>query len=600
MTTENEKTKQPLNPDDLSQFIANARSSFQSYRQSAASAAGNVYLLWRDTQAHGAPREGRDWIAEVIEKRNDEIKKNNESVKSDKKYVDDYKNGKLSKDELVNQVGKNKEEKDLIAAEKKRLDDLVKKDDKYWDGLKLVPIEKRDGASKFTEVVKYVFEFDKPSHASMVNRFCLALEWIDQRFKGQIVSNVDEIISEFEQAGGFEVAVEDQRLIKNNDNTLSEDREIIAKRNYDDTRAALKGASPLGSVGLEARHEQDGLVLMIARYEGGNAHIVVELPAGEGEFKRLISRYENPNLLPVSDTTEFISRVMELGSLVSEGEGSSEDGVKTERLVLTNMKDGKPELMVSASNADSAAIVKVQPKEMIDLGITEDQLYLKTSWRKELEKNISSYEKRRLIDFTYDLQPKDKTGKKDVDASMAWASCNGALKDAGRSSATQQYYWYPITKLESRPLEPKYFEPSVRFVLKSDDLRTIYRGPLKAWEESKDSAKTSKMVTLKNEGESLHVTIKEGGSVTVGTEKAEGPVTVVRFRPRDLANLFSMLSHQHGSDYHFEIDDAGLLMVAWEDKFASYQVYLPTATKDGRLESRKVAPMRISLPMAAE
>ena len=61
-----------------------------------------------------------------------------------------------------------------------------------------------------------------------------------------------------------------------------------------------------------------------------------------------------------------------------------------------------------------------------------------------------------------------------------------------------------------------------------------------------------------------------------------------------------MLSRQHGSDYRFEIDDTGLLMVAWADQYAAYQVYLPTATKDGRMESRRVAPMRIALPQAAE
>ena len=177
MTNENQNTKKPLSPDDLNQLIVNARSSFQAYRQSAASAACNVYLLWRDTQATGAPREGRDWFAEVIAKKNEEIKKHNDAVKAEKKYVDDYKKSKLSKDELVNQVGKNKEEKELIAAEKKRLDDLVKKNDKYWDDQKLVSIEKRYGASIFTEVVKYVFEFDKPGHASMVNRFCLGVDF---------------------------------------------------------------------------------------------------------------------------------------------------------------------------------------------------------------------------------------------------------------------------------------------------------------------------------------------------------------------------------------------------------------------------------------
>ena len=434
----------------------------------------------------------------------------------------------------------------------------------------------------------------------MVSRLCLALEWIHGKFKGEVIGSIDEIVSMVEANGGFETIVEDQRSIRNNDDELSKDREIIANRNYEDTRGALKGAKSLGAVPLEARHDQEGLVIMIARYTGGNAEVVAELPAGEGEFKRLISRYEDPSLLPVADTTEFIARLMELGSLVSEGEGSSDDTAKTERLVLTNMRDGKPELIVSASNADSAAIVKVQPKDGIDLGISDDPLYLKSKWRKELEKKVSTYERRRLIDFTYDLQPKQKDGKTPADASMAWAACNGALKDAGRSSATQQFYWYPVAKLETRPLEPCHFEPGVRFTLKGDEVRSVYRGPLKAWEESKDSAKTSKIVTLKNEGDSLHVTIKDGGSVTVTTDQAQGPMTLVKFRPRELANLFSMLSHQHGSEYWFEVDDAGLLMVGWEDKFASYQVYLPTATKDGRLESRKVAPMRINLPLAAE
>ena len=598
MSNENAKTKQPLNPDDLNHFIQNARSSYKSYKENASIAAANAYLLWRDSEV--GTKEGREWFEKQVNERNEAIKQYNEAVKKDKKYAEDYKNGKLSQDELVNQSGKTKEEKEVIATEKKRLDELVKKDDAYWTSLRLVLIEGREGASIFTRLVKYVFEFDKPTHAAMVSRLCLALEWIHGQFNGVVVQKVDDIVSVIEAHGGFEVIVEDQRSIRNNDDELSKDREIIAAKNYDDTKAALKGAKSLGAVPLEARHDQEGLVIMIARYDGGKAEVVAELPAGEGEFKRLISRYEDPALLPVADTTEFVARVMELGGLVSEGEGSSEDNAKTERLVLTNMKDGKAELVISASNADSAAIVKVQPKETIDLGIGDDPLYMKSKWRKELEKKVNTYERRRLIDFSYDLQPKQKDGKTPAEAPMAWVACNGALKAAGRSSASQQFYWYPVSKLESRPLEPCHFEPGVRFAIKADEVRSIYRGPLKAWEESKDSSKTSKIVTLKNDGDNLHVTIADGGSVTVTTEKAQGPVTLVKFRPRELANLFSMLSRQHESEYRFEIDDAGLLMVGWEDRFASYQVYLPTATKDGRLESRKVAPMRINLPLAAE
>jgi hypothetical protein len=327
MSNENSKTKQPLNPSDLVQFIQNARSSYKSYKENASIAAANAYLLWRVSEV--GTKEGKDWFEKQVGEINESIKKHNEELKKEKKYVEDYKNEKLSQDELVNQTGKTKEEKEAIAAEKKRLDDLVKKDDTYWASQRRVLIEGRDGTSIFTRLVKYVFEFDKPSHAAMVSRLCLALDWIHGKFRGEVVQDVSEIVSLIETNGGFEIIVEDQRSIRNNDDELSKDREIIAEKNYTDTKAALKGAKSLAAVNLEARHEQDGLVLMIARYEGGKAQVVAELPAGEGEFKRLISRYENPDLLPVSDTTEFVARLMDLGGLVSDGEGSAEDNAKT-------------------------------------------------------------------------------------------------------------------------------------------------------------------------------------------------------------------------------------------------------------------------------
>ena len=48
-------------------------------------------------------------------------------------------------------------------------------------------------------------------------------------------------------------------------------------------------------------------------------------------------------------------------------------------------------------------------------------------------------------------------------------------------------------------------------------------------------------------------------------------------------------------------DSSGLLCVTWSDHLGYYSVYLPTATKDNKLEHRRVAPMRIDveLPLAA-
>ncbi|GLI94390.1 hypothetical protein [Methylocystis echinoides] len=388
MSAANSRNNQPLNPDDLNGFIENARSSLKTLKQSASIATANAYLLWLDTQAFSATKEGKEWIKKEIDARNADIKKHNEDVKKEKKYVTDYKNNNLSEDELVNQTGKTKEQKDEIAAEKKRLDALAKKDDKYWDSLKLVPIERREGASEFTEIVKFIFEYDKSAHAASVNRFCLALEWVHARFKGKTVEGIEDVVTVIDDACGFEIIVEEQRRNRNDDDQAQVDREIIAERNYADTKAALKGAEPLASLDIEPRFELDGLVIMVARYDGGKAHVVAELPAGDGEFKRLISRYENPELLPVSDTTEFIGRLMELGQLVSDGEGSGDKDSKekTERVLLSDGKNGKPELVISACNADAALIVKARPKTEIDLGLTDEPLVMKERWRKPLER----------------------------------------------------------------------------------------------------------------------------------------------------------------------------------------------------------------------
>jgi hypothetical protein len=78
MSTRNSRNNRPLNPDDLIGFRTNARSSLQSYKESAASAAANCFLLWRDTQSKLATREGKEWIANEIQARNEKITEQND------------------------------------------------------------------------------------------------------------------------------------------------------------------------------------------------------------------------------------------------------------------------------------------------------------------------------------------------------------------------------------------------------------------------------------------------------------------------------------------------------------------------------------------
>ena len=606
MSARNSRNNRPLNPDDLIGLRTNARSSFQNYKESAASAAANAYMLFRDTQSDYATKEGKDWIENEIKVRNEEITEHNDKLKEDQKRVTDYKENKLPDTDFIFNDPKNAEEKKQIAAEKQRLDSLKAKDKAYWDRERLVKIEAKEGASQFTKIVKYTFEFDRAIHSTSVYRFTTALEWVHEKLSGEEINDVAEIVTAIDAAGGFEAILEEMRLKRSGDDSDQEDRKIIADRIYSDTKAALKEAKPLATIPLEARHSQDGLVLMVAKYEGGKAQVVAEIEAGDGEFKRLISRYEDPNLLPVAPTTEFVGRLLALGELVSEGENSSgnnkkdDDATKTQRLLILHKgKNGKLEFMISARFADAAVIVKAQPKSEIELGSPDAAIFMKSKTRRELEKKISTYERRRLIDMSSDMNPLRADGKA-AEASMSWIACNSALKEKNSKNASGQFYWYNLDGQDKKPLDTDHFEPRAFFSLSGEHIRSIYNEGLNPWEKLTDARKASKLVTIKNDADTIHVTVKDEKTVSVPVLKATGPTVAASFRPRELSNLFSLLTKQHGAEYAFALDEAGLLEVRWEDALSSYQVYLPTATSDARLQSRRVAPMRIDLPLAAE
>jgi hypothetical protein len=75
-----------------------------------------------------------------------------------------------------------------------------------------VKIDAKEGASSFTEIVKYTFEFDRAIHSSSVYRFATALEWIKGQFKDEEINEIAEIVAAIEAAGGFEAILEEIRL----------------------------------------------------------------------------------------------------------------------------------------------------------------------------------------------------------------------------------------------------------------------------------------------------------------------------------------------------------------------------------------------------
>ncbi len=114
-----------------------------------------------------------------------------------------------------------------------------------------------------------------------------------------------------------------------------------------------------------------------------------------------------------------------------------------------------------------------------------------------------------------------------------------------------------------------------------------------------DSNKNSRTVKLVYKQDILSVSLKDEAGTDIELTQSSGDMCEMPFRPRDMHDLFAILVEQHGSQYTLTGDDGGLLEISWSDKMADYWVFLPTSSSDGRLQTRRVAPMRLSTPQMA-
>ena len=290
MSTSNSRSNRSINPDEIKRYISNAQSSLTSYKESATSAAANAYMVWQATLSKFATSESKKWISTEIELINKEIEEHNKTEDKLIEKAKNYHEGKLPSDDWLVIAPKNPEEKKQKEAEAARLLAIHKRDRKAKQAARKVKIEAREGASPYTVLVKYVFGFDRSSHANSVYRFCLALEWIGDLFGKEFVEEPTEIVDAINKAGGFEEILEAMRLKKGGVEDQENERTIMAERHYKDTCAALKIAKPIAKIKAQARFAHDNIVLMVGRYDGTSIDIVGELNPGDGELKRLIDQ----------------------------------------------------------------------------------------------------------------------------------------------------------------------------------------------------------------------------------------------------------------------------------------------------------------------
>ena len=234
--------------------------------------------------------------------------------------------------------------------------------------------------------------------------------------------------------------------------------------------------------------------------------------------------------------------------------------------------------------------------------------------RKTIEDKISDLGRRSLYSVKLDTDPKTDKGHPSNYA-LKWEFTNRALAEKNRDSATNVVNFIQLGNVTSKPLDISNFEPSFEGVMDDVEINRIFDQLLHPWNENrkknaaeKVGASKKKASEDKNKNFILELrkgklTISCGDADPIESDFKTNSKEIVRmqFRIGDIYSLFNKLRSWPTSNFEIIGDDAGLLCFSWRDPYGQYRFYLPTVQSDGKLQTRRVASMRVQqVRLAAE
>ena len=638
MARSQSRENRQLNEEKVLDDIKRALRSHEMQQDSAFDATAYCYAAWTDTLSQYASKEAKAWIKEQFDRVNEAIDAHNAGVELNKTQATEYTEGKLDKSDLIFSDPRDDIEKKAIEDRIAQLTLWNTWDRKDWAAAKLVRIEARDGASPFTEIVKFVFGFNKPNQSTSINRYTLAMEWIHARFKDRGFNDISEITDVMKQADSFESLIEDQREVNQdampNRDKIKEDRHLLLE-----AERAIRDAPAKATIDLDARHVQKNKVVMIGRYIVGKIEIVGEVGVGEAEMDRMIRSFDDPDLLPADSNCELLARLIELGNIVEDGRPTNEtyDGTESGEKIESARtlsyrvgEHGDPELVISARNADVSPVIYAQPRDTEGMGTPNETLVMQSKNLKRLDKAIKKHERRRILNIAHVHNPLRADGKP-AESPFAWRVGNKALMGEDSDQAVQQLFWQKASGKSGRALDQDNFKPVAWATLDGAAIWNLYEQRIKPWglkpsaigtndnlsqgdgtfEQSSDTVtpikkktekKSDRIMTLVFKDQQLIMRVRGLDDFVVETEACDGDPCIMPFRPKEFHDIFKSLCETfHIRQIHLAADEKGLIEFKFSDKLAHYTIYLPTVTTDGKLQSRRVGPMSLtSTAVAAE
>lgn len=601
MSKGNGKLATSFTRDDMVRRVDAARDCHNRSRDAGSEAVAQTYLLFLETSTG----EAKKWLTGEIEKFNDLAEKHNTELKNEQTRAQKFMDGALTKNDHLNVPTDDEEEIKAHAAERARLKIVHERTQAERDALKIFSAKARDDSSDFMPIVRYVFNFNRKVHGSLVSRYCYVLDWVSSQFKGKSPIDVEIIKEAISAAGGFDHVVEVQREIGKTTSEDQKDAEIIRKALMAEAKGIAREVEARGIVDIQAKKTKDGFVLLLGRVSDGGVAVLGEAQASDNDIESAVSNFGKTSLVGDDEASmEFMGRVIEIASVIKEkqevmGGVDGKQKISTDRIFsLKADEDGSPVLVVSVNHAESGAVFYAKPKVENLLTLDKGPCVLSGSTRRRIEKEMDDAARRRFLTLKVNNKPLTATGKP-AESPISWELHNRALAKAQRSTADQTFYWTALSNIVAKPLDIDNFKPQFHSTLAQEELQEIFGQLLKPWKENKDSKKSTRMFNLKLEDQQITVTCGDDDPMELSAKVACTQKISMNFRIPDIHGVFEVLCNYHGSDYQLSGDPGGLLRLSWSDKYGEYGFHFPTVGSDGKLQSRRVAHMRSETELLA-
>jgi hypothetical protein len=589
------------NAKRLEGYISVARSAYRQSKTSAAEAAVLCYLVYRGTLSDA----GKSWLADQVKAANAAINQHNANEKALQDRVTKYlKALAVSPKEAA------------TWADAADLQELVELTEADWNRRLKVEIGARKGTAEWTQVVKLALELNSSFNASVVSRFVTVVGYLVRQFPDAVDADYSKMVAKILKKGGFDSTYaaqlhhdrhgdDDEAADGSDDGTVAQsDEEILEKYKATQIAAGLLAMPSLANITMPVQKAADGYTLLLGRVVDGSVEVIGEADVGEKRLADVVAKHGGKSAGQPYAGSEFLWNLLSLGDLVAEGQATKlprnglqgDDTLKVERrLVLKNTDmDGNFEVMISARNADASIIVKGKPNEaVVKLGPPVGLLGLTARSYEAVYDLLSDPINRSLWDVSALHNPTRADGMA-AKNSPAWVAHCSVLQAKGSKNHTKTFYLNDITKAHNLPLDVDGFRPEVLQDLKKTDLVAMYRDRKNGWDVIKKADKTGQIMSLEFKNSQLKLKALGQDDYTVTTNGNGSFLMSLPFRAQDLMAVLGKLCEANTEVFTLSADKAGLLVIQWADSAGTYQICLPTANAEGRMQSRRLAPISLA------